>query len=736
MSENMQLVANIKIDLVDTSNVDTALKNTTKTLTTQITEAIMRGTAAAGQASKNIPSSKTLIDYSTRDLKRDLLGASGIGGELDKIKGSFGNVAQSGSKAAGKLSGGGDAAGIITILATLFGDSFTELINILQSIVKILLAMTGILMVLRIISDVISAVWNAFGNLEKIWGAVMMLISKMVSPFVNLLIPLLVPFLYLFGTIGRVLNLMLMPLFTIMMKAFSALGKSGTMQTATTQIMGGDLVGGIMTIISGLGDVFNSLKDQIMTVLQPLFDMLAGWIMSFLTLDIEGIKKTLNGILGKDLGGMIGWLIEIFWKVGSALMGFVSQLMGANSFNQMLGSDAVKKLSLARETEMAPLLKSREETVALPDNTLGKKETLAAIDKQLADISASYDKQLSAMSGSFENIQTTNSAFKTGAGIGAAVQEFLGIFGKIIETLKGLWAQLSDWLVALVNDPIGTLWSTLCDTITIVTDGLKTLLFGSGEQMSPQGFEYTQKPKTEPTPYNLMGGSNPFDNITATLKPVSMEEVMKKQGLLGAINTLIDQFTGINVKEFWDNLMVSWNTNVKPAIDKAVTAINEFLAKEWVDFKNALQTLIDAVGILSGKFIFDPAAVLYRAFVDNISAYFKYKATLEVAQSSGFDMSKLQNWLLSQFQSLLSGDLMHNDFIVRPGGQVSQFSPDDTIIGVKDTSKLGGMGGSTNVTNNYYITGNGDRFLENTMVQIIEKTNANASRSGFYQQGR
>ena len=52
----------------------------------------------------------------------------------------------------------------------------------------------------------------------------------------------------------------------------------------------------------------------------------------------------------------------------------------------------------------------------------------------------------------------------------------------------------------------------------------------------------------------------------------------------------------------------------------------------------------------------------------------------------------------------VSGDWWNpfDDFIVQPGKGIAKFSPDDTVIGVKDTSIFGG-GGGTQITNHFEI---------------------------------
>ena len=575
MAEKMQIVANLTVETVDVSKVDAAMRNSTKTLVTSITEGIMRATAAAGQISKKIPSSEQMVNYGMRDFKKDLLGASGIGKEVEKLKGSFGNIAQGGSAAASKLAGGGDAAGITTIIATLLGDTFNEIVNILQSIMKILLAMFGILMVVRVISDVISAIWNSFGNLEKIWSTVMTLISKMVSPFVNLLIPLLVPFLYLFSTLGRILNLMLMPLFTLMMKAFSALGQNGTITKASTQIMGGDILGGLGTLFEGMVSVFNTLKAQITTTLTPLFNALTGFIVSFLTLDLNSVHNVINNLLGSQLGSVINGFIDIVYKGISAIAGFIAQLVGKGSFDKMFGS------------------------------------------------------------GEFDKISKSNSGFQVGVDVAS--------------TLQQIWTALNEFLASLLKDPPATLYKTFKDT---------------------------------------------FD------------------GFIEQANRLVLAATGIDVKKLWDDITAEWK---KVSVSIGIAKDTMFGAD---DKSGVFGSVSDALGSL---------AKALKNWADLING-------VNPAVMLANAISALMDWLKALNKPGGDGTPPHNDFIWRANGGATSFSPDDTIIGVKDPSALGGGSGGSTIINNY-INGNGDKFLENTMVQIIEKYNSGTSRYGYFQKG-
>jgi len=72
----------------------------------------------------------------------------------------------------------------------------------------------------------------------------------------------------------------------------------------------------------------------------------------------------------------------------------------------------------------------------------------------------------------------------------------------------------------------------------------------------------------------------------------------------------------------------------------------------------------------------------------------------------GGDQNNLSLNPMSWGASLAKG-LGFNDFISRPGGGISNFSPDDTVIGVKNTNDLfGGNSGSKSSGNNVNISMN------------------------------
>lgn len=261
------------------------------------------------------------------------------------------------SKSAGALSGGGKGANtkapggggdIALLLQAALGESFNELVSILQGIAKILLTIVGTGIAIKIIADIISAFWNAFQPMTKVWTAVLNSITKMVEPFANLLIPLMLPFLYLMTNVARILNVMLLPVFTLLMKAFSGIGQ-GTQQ-AVQQMFAGDIGGAINTMLTSMGEAFNMIRSELIDALLPILKLLASWVLGILSIDTKSIGNTLKGLLGDKLGGAAANLITFVHNVSSALAGFVASVLGgASLFNQVFGKDAFENIVATNE---------------------------------------------------------------------------------------------------------------------------------------------------------------------------------------------------------------------------------------------------------------------------------------------------------------------------------------------------------------------------------------------------
>ena len=253
----------------------------------------------------------------------------------------------SGAGAPSKTSGFNPTGDVAMAIKAVIGEALDELVSILQSLIKVIPPILGIFLVIKVIADVLGAFTRSFQNIGKIWDLIMTLIAKIYEPFANLLLPPLLPLLYLFTTIGRVMNLMLMPVFMALMKAFSQ--TQGGMQSAAMKFMTGDTMGGIQDILAAFGTAILSVKDQVMETLTPLFSRMADWIRGFLTLDLGAIHNTINELLGNQLGGYVNGFIDVLYKGISAIAGFVSQLVGKDTFDKVFGKGEFDKISKMNE---------------------------------------------------------------------------------------------------------------------------------------------------------------------------------------------------------------------------------------------------------------------------------------------------------------------------------------------------------------------------------------------------
>lgn len=291
MSENIKLVADLKIEKVDASALASILKSEISKTTTALT-----------------------------------------GGTT-------------GGKGGTSAKGGGDIA---LALQAVLGEQFDEIIAILQGVVKALLALIGIGLAVKIIADVIGAFWNGFQSVGKVFGAILTMITKMVEPFANLLIPLMLPFLSAMTQVARILNVMLLPFFSAMMKAFSGLGQST--QQAVSQIFEGDMTGAINTMLEGYVEAFETLKTELTGAVIPLLQRMATWIMGILTIDTASIKNTLQNLIGNELGAVVGTMIEIWHGLISAVGGFIASILGGKTlFDQVFGAGSFDNLKETNE---------------------------------------------------------------------------------------------------------------------------------------------------------------------------------------------------------------------------------------------------------------------------------------------------------------------------------------------------------------------------------------------------
>lgn len=464
-------------------------------------------------------------------------------------------------------------------LGNIVGELQSSISNIIKTLLMFLTPVGLIVGILQGIGDLFGALWDSFKGVTKMWGVITNLISQMVEPFVNLLLPLFLPFIMIASQLVKFLNMMLAPLFAVLMETFT--GGSDVIAGAMQKIIGGDIIGGIADVINFQIEVFQQMGSYILETLMPLFKMFGKLITDFLTIDMEVIQNTLNDLLGKQLGSVVGWTIKLFYNLGSTLAGVIASFVGMDNLKG-IGIDTNK-------------------------------------------------------------IMEENKGFETGVNIGEALKE---LYDNIMTFLNGGWVSFTKGIEDFTNEPLGSIFSAITNFLGDTWDGFIAMI----EEI------------TGVTWVLLRDNINNFINTTWSY--------LKKQ---------IDYFI-FNVWLGEDGLKNS-TINLSKAMNKVAKTILNF------NIQSAINSIISS-------------------YIEN--------------EKEGKDI----------IGGVIGGK--YNDFIYRPGQGISTFSPDDTVIGVKDTSKLMGSG---QVNNTYNIYGNGDRQLLNLIRTEIEKTNASASRKGYYQKG-
>ena len=173
------------------------------------------------------------------------------------------------------------------------------------------------------------------------------------------------------------------------------------------------------------------------------------------------------------------------------------------------------------------------------------------------------------------------------------------------------------------------------------------------------------------------------------------------------INPLMDAGSWVVEKwfEIWDNIFSFIAQVGKWIWEKLIKPPFMFLAKvgEWIwnqIIKPAFEWLKDV-----GSKIWNILSAPFRWLADKIRSFHFF----------GGGSSK-------------SGS--KNDFLMRPGKEAVSFSPQDTIIGVKDASKLGGGNYTINI-NNPTVRSNSDlREIANQVSRVLQRQMAGRMSSG------
>jgi len=232
--------------------------------------------------------------------------------------------------------------------------------------------------------------------------------------------------------------------------------------------------------------------------------------------------------------------------------------------------------------------------------------------------------------------------------------------------------------------------------------------------------------------FDKLFGEGEFENIKETNKGfevgVGIAEVL--QGLIDAILGFIALL--VEFKEAYDTggitgllgllaeKLTQWIVFVFDTFYAMFTNTIIPLFLEWIadnvipNAKEAIEKFTKAIGDLADKITNFNLVGYIKNKMDQLISSLKDPTQYVIGETLGMWGSPL------------------DDFIMRPGQGAASFSPDDTIIGVKDPSTLGESGGN-NYTINIY--GNGDRAIGEMVKKAIEDVNSKSSRFGFFQRG-
>ena len=707
MAEALNLVAKLKIEAVDASALSEALGN-------EIKKSIPSGGDMSHPTSRVTESTAKLIGYEAIEspINRGMKGISdGIKmAIMEAMKATSmptGTDAASEAKKAAVSGVSTAVEGLGSVLEIVLGEALDQIISIIQNIAKTLLMLSGIGVILKVISDMLAAFWKGFDGVGRVWGLILEMLGKMVSPFANLLIPLLLPFLYISSMVARTLNLILMPLYAGLMKAFSP--GAGVMQVVMKDIMGGDLMGAMTAIWNDIAPKIEALGSTIADTLQPLFAMLAGWITNFLTMDLSGIKKTLEDLLGTQLGDAIFGMIDILYKGVSAISGFIAQLVGQKTFDSLFGAgkfDAIEKTNEAFKggADFASTLQTLFSAIGTFAGMLLKGDFMDALKYAASLITVSISGVLLMIIDAAENfvaslIQANNPVLNNlmMAAISLA-QAFLNIVLLTIPKLVDTLVQLA-WQATMFIDSLKLAAATALSKVGLASEKDVWQAQIQGE------IDYAAKP-SEVTASSMYGPlAQTLWNVQGSLTQLSSD--LSKGDVNQSLEDSAAAFNAlkVGVVQVRDDILNSLiDAKTIPKFATSVSDVTTMLNSWYSDGKN-----------------FDPAAYM-KSSIDALTSTAANTATTSTVNGNK------ELYIAPGY----SGSF--GDFIQRPGQSPSQFSPDDTIIGVKDLSKLGGKGNVT-ITNHYYITGYNDQSLIDKIKTTIEQHDANLSRSGYYNKG-
>ncbi len=210
------------------------------------------------------------------------------------------------------------------------------------------------------------------------------------------------------------------------------------------------------------------------------------------------------------------------------------------------------------------------------------------------------------------------------------------------------------------------------------------------------------------------------------------------QGISGIFKSI---FTGLGeawevIKSggqwIWDNIIVpafSFLKNVGMWIWEQILlpsflAIGDLGMKIWETLKTLFVGRIDVLTNVWNWFkgLFSGVIDVGTTILDWFKSFFS--GTIDVATT-------VWNWFKGLFGGGGGGETTEvKDFIMRPNGQIIKTAPDDTIIGVKDPSKLGGKSITININNPIVREDIDIKKISNAVSQTLQRQMSGRISSG------
>ncbi|MFZ5985510.1 MAG: hypothetical protein ACOYWZ_00065 [Bacillota bacterium] len=244
------------------------------------------------------------------------------------------------------------------------------------------------------------------------------------------------------------------------------------------------------------------------------------------------------------------------------------------------------------------------------------------------------------------NLTKVNAGFRLGEGIAKIMIQMAIAFGTLLGYfVDTIIPQIGAWIEKLKADPLGALWDLLVGTLKLIIDSFKALLLGTGKKFYKTTLEF------EPT---WMGEPPKLKEVTKEKEELTLGEIFEQQGLIGAVNKLAKDFTGIDIIGYW-------NGTLKPALDSLVKMITA-LATVFENWSKNINTNI----------------------IPNLERWVKsaINKLVETALPT-YSVTKIA-------AKMITG----KDMVISPTGTLISTHPEDYIIATRTPERLGGRNSS------------------------------------------